>query len=168
LSPAERLFHPDRNKLYNCVGAPTLPRVEKAAPVRLKAGDQILLCSDGLWSSIPEHELAYRLSARSLEVAVPELVKTAAVAGGKNGDNVTALALTWLEDELLASSGPNAGLSASPSSMMTDSLPGNRVVTSIHPSDTANEQTPDARAIERAIARFRIPGDNTTTTTSEE
>jgi hypothetical protein len=52
--------------------------------------------------------------------------------------------------------------------MMTDSLPGNRVVTSIHPSDTASEQTPDARAIERAIARFRIPGDNTTTTTSEE
>jgi len=164
LSPAERLFHPDRNKLYNCVGAPTLPRVEKAAPVRLKAGDQILLCSDGLWSSIPEHELAYRLSARSLEVAVPELVRTAAVAGGKNGDNVTALALTWLGDDLSTGSDHQANSSA----LMTDGLPGNRMVTSIHPSDAASEHMPDARAIERAMARFRLPGDNTPTTTSED
>ena len=164
LSPAERLFHPDRNKLYNCVGAPTLPRVEQTAPVRLKAGDQILICSDGLWSSIPEHELAYRLSARSLEIAVPELVQTAAIAGGKNGDNVTALALTWLEDEHSAGNAHPA----SPSALMTDGLPGNRMVTSIHPSDAASGQTPDAQAIERAMARFRITGDNTPTTTSEE
>ena len=74
-------------------------------------------------SSIPEHELAYHLSARTLEVAVPELVKSAAVAGGKNGDNVTALALTWLED--LQSPGE--------SSLMTDGLPQDRVITSIHP-----------------------------------
>lgn len=160
LSPAERLFHPDRNKLYNCVGAPTLPRVEKAPPVRLKSGDQILLCSDGLWSSIPEHELAYRLSARSLDVAVPELVRAAAIAGGKNGDNVTALALTWLEDAL----SPPARSSA----LMTDSLPGNRVITSIHPTDATGEATPDAWAIEQAMARFRAPGDKPSTLTTEE
>ena len=160
LSPAERLFHPDRNKLYNCVGAPTLPRVEKAPPVRLKTGDQILLCSDGLWSSIPEHELAYRLSARTLAGAVPALVKSAAVAGGKNGDNVTALALTWLEDE--------PGAAGSPSAMMTDALPGNRVVTSIHPTFAPAEQHPEAEAIERAIARFCTPDEKTPTTPSEE
>jgi protein phosphatase len=134
--------------------------VEKAPPVRLKTGDQILLCSDGVWSSIPEHELAYRLSARTLEVAVPELVKSAAVAGGKNGDNVTALALTWLEDE--------PGLASSPSAMMTDALPGNRIVTSIHPAYAPAEQHPEAEAIERAIARFCTPDEKTPTTSSEE
>ena len=63
LAPHERARHPDRNKLYNCLGAPTLPSIDKSAAATLKEGDQLLLCSDGLWGSIPEHELAYRLSA---------------------------------------------------------------------------------------------------------
>jgi len=81
VSPAERANHPDRNRLYNCVGAPTLPRVDRAAPVQLQAGDQLLLCSDGLWSSVREHEMAFHLSASPLEQAVPAMVKQAAVAG---------------------------------------------------------------------------------------
>lgn len=99
LAPAARLTHPDRNKLFNCLGAPTLPRVEQAAPVLLKAGDQLLLCSDGLWGSIAEHDLAYRLCTRDIEQAVPELVHAATAASGKNSDNVTALAMTWLGNQ---------------------------------------------------------------------
>lgn len=96
VSPHARANHPERNKLYNCVGAPTLPQIDKAAPVRLQSGDQLLLCSDGLWSCIREHELAYRLSVAPLEQSVPELVRQAAQVGGKTGDNVTALAVTRL------------------------------------------------------------------------
>ncbi len=123
VSPLERATHPDRNKLYNCVGAPTLPQVDRVTPVRLQSGDQLLLCSDGLWTSLREHELAYRLSASPLEQAIPELVADAARAGGKNSDNVTALAVTWLDD--LQESGE--------SPLMTDGLPHDRVITSIHP-----------------------------------
>ena len=71
----------------------------RAAPVPLHSGDQLLLCSDGLWSNLREHELAYRLSAAPLERAIPGLVGDAARAGGKTGDNVTALAVTWLDDQ---------------------------------------------------------------------
>ena len=124
VSPHARANHPERNKLYNCVGAPTLPQIDKAPPARLQSGDQLLLCSDGLWSSIREHELAYRLSVAPLEQSVPELVRQAAHAGGKTGDNVTALAVTWLDD--LHDPGE--------SSLMTDALPNDRVITSIHPS----------------------------------
>jgi protein phosphatase len=123
VSPFERGTHPDRNKLYNCVGAPTLPQVDHAAPVRLQSGDQLLLCSDGLWNNMREHEVAYRLSAGQLERAVPELVADAARAGGKNGDNVTALAVTWLDDLHDYGESP----------LMTDGLPHDRVITSIHP-----------------------------------
>lgn len=123
VSPAERLNHPDRNKLYNCVGAPTLPQVEHAAPVRLQAGDQLLLCSDGLWTGVREHEIAYQLSASPLEQAVPALVRQAALAGGKNGDNVTALAVTLLGDQ------PGSD----DSTLMTDGLARDSVITSIHP-----------------------------------
>lgn len=123
VSPYERANHPERNKLYNCIGAPTLPQVDKASPVQLQSGDQLLLCSDGLWSSVREHEMAYRLSAAPLEQSVPELVRQAAQVGGKTGDNVTALAMTWLDD--LQDPGE--------SSLMTDGLPQDRVITSIHP-----------------------------------
>ncbi len=123
VSPAESANHPDRNRLYNCVGAPTLPRVDRAAPVQLQAGDQLLLCSDGLWSSVREHEMAFHLSASPLEQAVPAMVKQAAVAGGKNGDNVTALAMTWLDDR---SDAPE-------SSLLTDGLARDSVITSIYP-----------------------------------
>ena len=123
VSPYERANHPERNKLYNCIGAPTLPQVDKASPVQLQSGDQLLLCSDGLWSSVREHEMAYRLSAAPLGRPVPELVRHAAQVGGKTGDNVTALAMTWLDD--LQDPGE--------SSLMTDGLPQDRVITSIHP-----------------------------------
>ncbi len=124
VSPAERANHPDRNKLYNCIGSPSLPRVDKAAPAPLQSGDQLLLCSDGLWSGVREHEMAYQLSATPLDQAVPSLVRQAAIAGGKNGDNVTALAVTWL-DELRD---PGREL------LTTDGLPQNQVITSIHPA----------------------------------
>lgn len=122
--PHARAHHPERNKLYNCVGAPTLPQIDKAAPVQLQSGDQLLLCSDGLWSCIREHELAYRLSVGPLEQSVPELVRQAAQAGGKTGDNVTALVMTWLDDLHDPGESP----------LMTDGLPHDRVITSIHPA----------------------------------
>jgi len=123
ISPYERASHPERNKLYNCVGAPTLPQVDKAKPVLLQPGDQLLLCSDGLWSSVRDHEMAYKLSAAPLDVSVPDLVRQATQTGGKNGDNVTALAMTWLDDL------PDAG----ESSLMTDGLPIDRVITRMYP-----------------------------------
>jgi hypothetical protein len=52
--------------------------------------------------------------------------------------------------------------------MMTDALPGNRVVTSIHPSYASAEQNQGAEAIERAIARFCTPDEKIPTTPSED
>jgi len=151
LSPAARLTHPDRNKLFNCLGAPTLPRVDKAAPVPLKPGDQLLLCSDGLWGSVPEHRLAYQLCTGELAQAVPAMVSAAVVAGGKTGDNVTALALTWLGEDLAGES----------KTLRTTSLPKGSVVTSIQAArhadldDTEPVHAIDTSEIDRAIAEMR-------------
>ena len=151
LPPYESARHPDRNKLYNCLGAPTLPSIDKADAVSLRAGDQLLLCSDGLWNSIPEHQLAYRLSVSPLEQAVPEMVSSAVIAGGKTGDNVTALAFTWLESG-------DAGLHACDSTLLTDGMPNDRVITSILCSPEGAAVADDDHAlagIERAITRMR-------------
>lgn len=152
LSPAARMTHPDRNKLFNCLGAPTLPRVDKAAPVALKSGDQLLLCSDGLWGSVPEHKLAYQLCAGELMHAVPALVSAAVVAGGKTGDNVTALAITWQGEDMPFEN----------KTLHTTSLPMGSVVTSIQAARHADldgaepEQAIDTSEIDRAIAEMRV------------
>ena len=155
LSPHQRMQHPDRNKLYNCLGAPTLPIITKSTTAPLKAGDHLLLCSDGLWGSIPEHELAYRLSALPLDEAVPEMVRSAVQIGGKNGDNVTALALNWLE----------AGNETDGGTFLTQGLPHDKVITSIQsaPQD-ANLDGVDqsgAQAIEQAMAQMRTANQKT-------
>ncbi|NCW78758.1 MAG: serine/threonine-protein phosphatase [Oxalobacteraceae bacterium] len=151
LPPYESARHPDRNKLYNCLGAPTLPGIDRSGAVPLRAGDQLLLCSDGLWNSIPEHQLAYRLSVSPLEQAVPEMVSSAVIAGGKTGDNVTVLAFTWLDSG-------DSGAHASDSALLTDGMPHDRVITSIQsspPGATGSGSEGALAEIERALARMR-------------
>ncbi len=93
--PSERATHPDRNKLFNCLGAPNMPIVEISRRASLQAGDVMLLCSDGLWGALPDHLLAQRLQTNTIVRAVPELISTALGISGKTSDNVTALAMMW-------------------------------------------------------------------------
>jgi serine/threonine protein phosphatase PrpC len=94
--PSERATHPDRNKLYNCLGASTPPKVELSRQASLEPGDVLLLCSDGLWGILPDTEIVHRC---------PTPHHRAGGAGhgrrwrprsaGPRGDNTTALAIQW-------------------------------------------------------------------------
>lgn len=95
VDPSERQTHPDRNKLFNCLGAPTMPIVEMSRRVNLQGGDILLLCSDGLWATLPDKVLAKQLHDTTIVRAVPELVQNAIGIAGKKSDNVTALAMMW-------------------------------------------------------------------------
>src|SRR3569832_2511384 len=95
IDPAERDTHPDRNKLFNCLGAPNMPIVEVSRRASLQTGDILLLCSDGLWSMLPDHVLAHQQQTATVERAVPDLLRMAAGIGGKKSDNNTALAVMW-------------------------------------------------------------------------
>lgn len=92
--PSERSTHPDRNKLYNCLGASSVPKIELSEQASLQPGDVLLLCSDGLWSTLSETEIVHRL-ASGVVTAVPELVQMAAALGGPQADNTTGLAIAW-------------------------------------------------------------------------
>ena len=155
LSPHQRMQHPDRNKLYNCLGAPSLPIITKSAIAPMQSGDHLLLCSDGLWGSIPEHELAYRLSARPLDEAIPEMVRSAVQIGGKNGDNVTALGLSWLE----------SGNEVEGGTFLTQGLPHDKVITSIQPApqdaSLGDDDRSGVQAIQRAMAYMRTANQKT-------
>jgi serine/threonine protein phosphatase PrpC len=85
----------NRNVLFTCLGSPIKPVLELTGPWVLHQGDRLLLCSDGLWSSLSEDDIAFQLSQKPVSQAVPDLVETALLKAGTRGDNVTALALEW-------------------------------------------------------------------------
>ena len=92
--------HINRNILFTCLGSPAKPVFDLSGPVVLQKGDRVLLCSDGLWGTVKDHEITHELSSRPLDQAVPELVEMALKRGGPRCDNVTVLALEWeTEDE---------------------------------------------------------------------
>lgn len=85
----------NRNILFTCLGSPAKPVFDISGPLQLAQGDRVMLCSDGLWGTVKDHEIAYELSRRTLDQAVPELVELALKRGGARCDNVTVLAMDW-------------------------------------------------------------------------
>jgi len=77
--------HLNRNVLFTCLGSPGKPVIDTAGPLTLVAGDRVLLCSDGLWSSLSDELIAQVLASTPIASAVPELVERALrVAGDKS------------------------------------------------------------------------------------
>lgn len=89
----------NRNVLFTCLGSPVKPIYSIAEPLVLQQGDRLMLCSDGLWSSLPEQDIVSELSQDSVEHAVPKLVDQALLNAGHRSDNVTCLALAWQTPE---------------------------------------------------------------------
>jgi serine/threonine protein phosphatase PrpC len=85
----------NRNVLFTCLGSPGKPVVDTVGPLLLQKGDRILLCSDGLWSSVSDTVITEQLAKHPITEAVPELVEQALRNGGPKSDNVSVLAMEW-------------------------------------------------------------------------
>jgi serine/threonine protein phosphatase PrpC len=85
----------NRNVLFTCLGSPGKPVVDTAGPLVVHPGDRVMLCSDGLWSAVPDNVITDVLAANPISEAVPELVERALRAAGEKSDNVTVLAVEW-------------------------------------------------------------------------
>jgi protein phosphatase len=94
-SPAEIDTHPDRNKLFNCLGSPEPPTVELSRKMILKPGDTLFLCTDGLWSAVTEQAIATAFASSTVMRAVPDMISLALTTSGNDADNVTAMAMSW-------------------------------------------------------------------------
>ena len=92
IKPHERI---NRNALFTCLGSPTKPVFNVSAMQPLQHGDKLMLCSDGLWSSLTEDEIVFELSQKSVESAVPDMVDLALRKAGHHSDNVTCVGLAW-------------------------------------------------------------------------
>jgi PPM family protein phosphatase len=77
--------------------------VDTAGPLLVRPGDRVMLCSDGLWSSVSDNIITDILVHNPISEAVPELVERALRAAGDKSDNVTVLAVEWEAAEELDS-----------------------------------------------------------------
>jgi serine/threonine protein phosphatase PrpC len=93
--------HPERNRLLQCLGGVQAPR-QDAATERLDKDDILLLCSDGFWGPLTQRQMLHALLARSLDIAIPELIELAETRAGAECDNTSVVAMTWGEERVRA------------------------------------------------------------------
>jgi serine/threonine protein phosphatase PrpC len=138
--------HVNRNILFTCLGSPQKPIFDLSAAIPLQQGDKILLCSDGLWGSVPDGEIVATLGANPVSQAVPELAERALRNAGPHSDNVTILAMEWETPDAFEST---RGIS-------TDSISDGVFESTIQNSGNIDTDIDDLddEAIERSIAEI--------------
>lgn len=135
---------PDRNRLFNCLGAPAMPMIELADPVKIRSGDHFLLCSDGLWGALDDNTIAHSFRNTNIMRVVPELINHALLKAGSSSDNVTAIGMTWADSQI---------------SVETSGLAGKKMeeefTSTIKPKKSLESEPIGEDAIESAIAEIR-------------
>src|SRR6266516_2370221 len=63
--------HPDRNKIFSCLGGLVDPVIDLSRRTPLRNGDILVLCTDGLWSVYPQEEIARALTGTTILKAGP-------------------------------------------------------------------------------------------------
>ncbi|HEU4894504.1 MAG TPA: PP2C family serine/threonine-protein phosphatase [Acidimicrobiia bacterium] len=94
LSPEEAATHPQRHMLLRTLGLTRFVNVDEVT-LELRAGDRILLCSDGLTEMVRDDAIASTLLDGTPDEVVWELVEMANNAGGV--DNITVVVVEALD-----------------------------------------------------------------------
>ena len=92
ISATDARGHKLRNRLTACLGH-VEDVLNDGLYIRLRAGDTLLLCTDGLWEPVADEEIVSIVcGAESTEQAVDHLAEAANRAGGP--DNITAVVIS--------------------------------------------------------------------------
>jgi PPM family protein phosphatase len=98
ITEAEVQSHPMRNYVECCLGGDaSIPEMSIASRRKLRAGDILLLCTDGLWANLKDAEIAAftQTGGAILRDSLLALGERAVAASAPYSDNATAAALRW-------------------------------------------------------------------------
>jgi serine/threonine protein phosphatase PrpC len=95
IGPDDVPKHPDRNKIFSCLGGLVDPVIDLSRRTPLRNGDVILMCTDGLWGVVRKEELADWLTSTPILTTAPQMMREAERRGGADGDNLSAIVVRW-------------------------------------------------------------------------
>ena len=91
--------HPDRNKIFSCLGGVVPPQIAVGREFALQSGDAIVLSTDGFWTQIPSNILGSMLRKQTLVELMPGLLVEAQRRARGESDNISVVAMTWENQE---------------------------------------------------------------------
>lgn len=91
--------HPDRNKIYSCLGGVVPPQIAVGREFKLETGDTILLSTDGFWAQIPATLIGTLLKKQDVVGLMPGLITEAHRRAAGESDNISVVAMTWENQE---------------------------------------------------------------------
>jgi len=95
ITPEAATRHPDRNKIYSCLGGVVPPVIDTGSDFALEVGDTLVLSTDGFWSQIPASILGNMLRKQKLLDLLPGLLTEAQRRAQGESDNLSVVAMTW-------------------------------------------------------------------------
>jgi serine/threonine protein phosphatase PrpC len=98
ITEAEVQGHPMRNYVECCLGGDAaLPEMSISARRRLKPGDVLLLCTDGMWANLQDQDFVRfaQTPGKSLRDCLTDLGTQAVAASAPYSDNTSAAALRF-------------------------------------------------------------------------
>jgi serine/threonine protein phosphatase PrpC len=95
ITAEQAAVHPDRNKIYNCIGGVLPPLVTHSESWGMQEGDCILLSTDGFWAQVNTNYMALKLQREDILSVVPKLMNEAERKAGSDSDNLSVIGLTW-------------------------------------------------------------------------
>jgi len=95
ITPEAAVNHPERNKIYSCLGGVVPPVIAVGSEFHLQTGDTILLSTDGFWSQIPGALIATLLRKQEVMGLLPGLLTEAQKRARGESDNLSVVAMTW-------------------------------------------------------------------------
>ncbi|MBL0141995.1 MAG: serine/threonine-protein phosphatase [Betaproteobacteria bacterium] len=95
ITPEAAATHPERNKIFSCLGGVVPPVIAVGSEFALQTGDTILLSSDGFWSQIPAALIANLLRKQDIVGLLPGLLTEAYKRAKGESDNLSIVAMTW-------------------------------------------------------------------------
>ncbi len=95
ITPEAAATHPERNKIFSCLGGVVPPVIAVGSEFPLQTGDTILLSTDGFWSQIPAALIATLLRKQDIMGLLPGLLTEAHKRAKGESDNLSIVAMTW-------------------------------------------------------------------------
>jgi serine/threonine protein phosphatase PrpC len=142
--------HPDRNKIFSCLGGLVDPVIDLSRRTPLRGGDILVLCTDGMWGVMPPSEIATYLTSTPILKTAPQMLREAEKRGGPDGDNLSLIAVRWGAETLAEEA----------SSTITDTMGLAEFQTELEKTVTLTDRKGQQRdltddEIERAIAEIQ-------------